>query len=167
MPNQFQPRFWDKDNQLLGCSWCSEHKSYDSFHVDSTNKFGRAYYCKACANAKSRNFHNENKVHRKYKDKQRNGWIKRAHKLTLIEYTEKLIAQGSKCAICGVELLTNGHLTHLDHNHINGKLRDFLCTNCNRGLGHFQDSPELLAKAKAYLEFHNTDVDCVKEGTHL
>lgn len=167
MSNQFQPRFWDKDNQLLGCSLCSSHKSYDSFHVDSSNKFGRAYYCKTCACNQGKHHYYKRKDDPEFRRYNRNRWIKEAHGLTLNEYTEKLIAQDSKCAICGVELPTSGHLTHLDHNHESGKLRDFLCTNCNRGLGHFQDSPELLAKAKAYLESHNTDVDCVKEDTHL
>lgn len=167
MAKRSNSRFFDQEHQLLGCSWCKQHKHVDDFHIDSTNVYQRAYYCKECALSKGRDFHNKHKVNKVYKDKQRNSWIKRAHKLTLKEYTEKLIAQDNMCAICGVKLLAYGQLTHLDHNHQTGKLRAFLCTNCNRGLGHFKDSPELLAKAKAYLEFHNTDVDCVKEGTHL
>lgn len=109
----------------------------------------------SCANSKAR-VHHATRV----KDnpeairKKRNGWIKYRHGLTLNEYEEKLAAQGSCCAICDVELKPEGHLTHLDHDHKTGKLRGFLCTNCNRGLGHFQDSPALLSFAMAYLESH-------------
>ena len=30
--------------------------------------------------------------------------------------------------------------------------RGFLCNNCNRGIGHLQDDPEILAKALNYLK---------------
>lgn len=156
------------DGDILHCKACNESKDASQFHRDaSSSTRQRAYYCKDCANSKSRAYHAQHKTTERYNDKKRNGWIKRSHGLTLEEYTKKLAAQEFACAICKVKLPTQGHLTHLDHDHKTGKLRAFLCTNCNRGLGHFQDSMDLLAKAKAYLESHNTSVDCVKEDTHL
>ena len=155
------------DGDKLYCCSCQEWKELSLFHKDSSSPRQHAYYCKACANSKSRAYHHKHKTTEHYKYKKRNGWIKEAHGLTLQEYTEKLAAQDFLCAICEVKLLTQGHLTHLDHDHKTGKLRAFLCTNCNRGLGHFQDSPNLLAKAITYLESHSTSVDCVKEDIHL
>lgn len=70
-------------------------------------------------------------------------------------YRDMLQAQGNKCAICEIALLPTGFGTHLDHCHKTGKLRAFLCTNCNRGLGHFKDSPIFLKKAAQYLIAHN------------
>ena len=42
----------------------------------------------------------------------------------------------------------------LDHCHESGAFRGFLCRNCNNGLGRFEDDPELLIKAAAYLQHH-------------
>lgn len=56
--------------------------------------------------------------------------------------------QGNHCAICN-DRLRKGVL---DHDHRTGSYRGVLCDNCNIGLGHFCDSPELLARAITYLQ---------------
>jgi len=119
-----------------------------------TNFHKGSYYCKPCANAKARKWHAANITNPEVKRRKKSGWVKHKHGITLDEYEAKLIQQGMQCAICKISLSLNGTLTHLDHNHSTGNLRDFLCTNCNRGLGHFQDSKELLLMASEYLERH-------------
>lgn len=62
---------------------------------------------------------------------------------------EKLVAeQDGKCLICGRQLW---YALHIDHDHKTGRVRGLLCPTCNKGLGHFKDDPELLAKAVGYL----------------
>ena len=39
------------------CSSCKLEKSLTDFHKDSTNKTGHTYYCKVCANTRSRVWH--------------------------------------------------------------------------------------------------------------
>jgi hypothetical protein len=56
--------------------------------------------------------------------------------------------EGPTCECCGRS--TFGVLSQ-DHNHETGGLRGKLCYQCNRGLGLFEDSPELLEKAASYL----------------
>lgn len=44
----------------------------------------------------------------------------------------------------------------LDHCHTSGAVRGLLCSSCNRGLGLFQDNPEILINAAQYLLRHRT-----------
>lgn len=55
------------------------------------------------------------------------------------------------CDICSGP--ADGRWTRLsiDHNHSTGQVRGLLCTKCNKGLGYFQDDPNLLELAIAYL----------------
>lgn len=47
----------------------------------------------------------------------------------------------------------------VDHNHKTGAIRKFLCTNCNRGLGHFHESINKMKTAIRYLEEHGDGYD--------
>lgn len=57
-----------------------------------------------------------------------------------------LAAQGGGCAICVVK-----DATHVDHDHVTGKVRALLCATCNTGLGMFSDNPDILSNAAGYL----------------
>jgi hypothetical protein len=70
--------------------------------------------------------------------------------ITIEEYEKRFSEQGMKCKICDIRLEL-GKNTHLDHCHETGVVRDFLCVDCNLGLGRFKDSPILLTKARDYL----------------
>jgi hypothetical protein len=54
--------------------------------------------------------------------------------------------QNGLCAICGLPE------EHVDHDHVTGQVRGLLCAGCNKGLGFFRDSPQLLRQAAEYLE---------------
>jgi hypothetical protein len=68
------------------------------------------------------------------------------------EYIRMHEKQDFACAICGVRDLYRR--LDIDHDHETNKIRELLCSNCNNGLGRFQDSAELLRKAAEYLERH-------------
>ena len=63
---------------------------------------------------------------------------------------ELKLAYNGKCAIC--DSPERHKKLAMDHCHKTGKFRFFLCDSCNRGIGFFQDSPELLRKAAKLLE---------------
>jgi hypothetical protein len=62
------------------------------------------------------------------------------------EQLKHIKTEVTECVICG----DNGDLV-VDHDHTTGKVRGMLCNHCNRGLGHFRDSPMLLEFAAQYL----------------
>jgi hypothetical protein len=76
--------------------------------------------------------------------------------LTVEDYERRLSEQGGACAICRrpETIRPKGRPTRLavDHDHGTRKVRGLLCNVCNRALGLFRDSSELLRTAAAYLE---------------
>lgn len=61
--------------------------------------------------------------------------------------TVKYSGKPNKCEIC--------HLTGkicLDHNHITGEFRGWICDRCNKVLGFVKDDKELLIKLSNYLK---------------
>jgi hypothetical protein len=51
------------------------------------------------------------------------------------------------CELCGLV-----EPAHLDHCHVTGRFRGWLCRNCNTALGGLGDNREGLLRALAYLE---------------
>ena len=80
----------------------------------------------------------------------RKNQLKRRYGVDEQEYSAMLAAQDGKCGICG-STCSSGRRLAVDHDHDTGRVRGLLCTNCNAGLGHFQDSKARLGKAIAYL----------------
>ena len=54
----------------------------------------------------------------------------------------------SHCQLCGEE----SNKLNLDHCHITGKFRGWLCYSCNVGLGKLRDSVEMLERGIKYLK---------------
>lgn len=78
--------------------------------------------------------------------------LKRTFKLTHETYLDILSTQGDRCAICRKKQSDSDKYFAVDHDHDTGKLRGLLCTQCNVGLGCFQDSSENLVLAAKYLQ---------------
>lgn len=76
--------------------------------------------------------------------------LKRRFGVSLPEYEDLLKQQDGKCAICGQVDQWFG--LAVDHCHGTKKVRGLLCSQCNRGIGMFRDSPDLLRKAAEYLQ---------------
>lgn len=87
-----------------------------------------------------------------------NSYYKRTYGITQTQYNEMKQEQDNVCYLCGSDGFVIGKLGHseklaVDHCHETGKVRKLLCHNCNRGLGLFQDNPELIMKAAEYLKY--------------
>lgn len=134
------------------CSACKTTKSRSDFHKS-------AHYCKPCANYRSRKAHARRmQTDPLYRSKKKDSYVKSSFGISLDEYNS-LLENQQHCDICHLDLLSiPRNLVHLDHCHSSGNIRKFLCTNCNRGLGHFKDSIENLKSAIKYLEIHNEQI---------
>lgn len=66
------------------------------------------------------------------------------------QYIRLFNEQGGVCAVCQHE--TPWRSLDVDHDHMSGRVRGLLCSNCNRAIGLCNDDPERLRAAAAYLE---------------
>lgn len=82
------------------------------------------------------------------------GRLKTKYGLSLADYEAMRARQQARCAICGREERTKARRLAVDHDHQTAKVRDLLCHHCNTGLGNFDDNPDLLEAAIAYLARH-------------
>jgi hypothetical protein len=72
-----------------------------------------------------------------------------------------LVARGGLvCYLCSAPLETP-LAVQVDHDHVTGRVRGFLCRDCNMGLGCFADDLDLLTRAYFYLS--RTDDQLLKE----
>ena len=85
---------------------------------------------------------------------QRNRFLQWSYGITIEDYEAMLDAQDGRCAISACDATEPGGRGgwHVDHDHVTGKVRGLLCTNCNSGLGRFRDDPAVLRAAADYLE---------------
>lgn len=107
--------------------------------------------CKACSNAKTR----------EWKAANPNEWDRHARKYHLrakygideVDFDRMMADQQQQCAICESPLSDRkGERPHIDHCHETGVVRGLLCPQCNWGLGAFRDNLANIRRAAAYLE---------------
>jgi len=72
--------------------------------------------------------------------------------------------QQGPCDICGATVARGGGSFHVDHDHTTGAIRGSLCHSCNVALGQFNDDPDRLRQAAAYLERHTLLMEMRRES---
>jgi len=115
------------------CNGCQEIKPLFEFLVCSTGRKLASTYCILC---------------------QRSRHLQQKYGITLKEYKKLFKKQSGQCAICGtIDPKSTGKYNtfSIDHDHKTGKIRGLLCSNCNCGLGFFDDNPRTLIAAANYL----------------
>jgi hypothetical protein len=137
----------------LTCSICNNVKDCSLFSKKKDSKRGYSYRCKSCHNDYVRSsWYPENKDKHASSTKR---WKKdnflqvkaTAHNVDLKETKLKYDLCDGKCQICKMELPLC-----LDHCHTTNKVRGFLCSKCNLGIGYFLDDITLLESAIDYLQ---------------
>lgn len=87
----------------------------------------------------------------KYRAMEKGYQIKKNYGISIEQFNNMLITQNNECAICHNEFKPFKD-THIDHNHITGKVRGLLCSKCNMSLGGFNDEINNLESAIIYLK---------------
>ena len=149
------------------CNKCLKELSLDSFWKNKASKDGHAWTCKECAKARHKEWRHTDVGREKSKKYQKN-WeaanpekaaeynrrakLKKKYGISLEEYDILEEKQQGRCAICReAPSDPRGYRLHVDHCHNTGEIRGLLCSNCNAGIGRFQDSIERLENAIKYL----------------
>ncbi len=79
--------------------------------------------------------------------------LKKQYGLTVEQHEQMIADQHGLCAIC--KKPPTKRRLDVDHDHADGHVRQLLCERCNKGLGCFGDSLELLEVAVRYLRKHS------------
>jgi Recombination endonuclease VII len=143
------------------CTKCRHYLEIGRFTKDKTRDDKHFPWCKTCVSkdAKQR-YDKDPSIKRAYSKKWREEhpdhyrWFiyKYVHGVTKEQYEAIFAAQNGECAICHVSLMDTKR--NLDHDHETGKIRQFLCTRCNLGIGNFHDNVEMLQAAIDYINRH-------------
>lgn len=141
------------------CSRCQKVKVLTRFYANKRDKLGRAHECVDCTKIRVRariRTPDQRTADAEYSRLRKRRLTAQSFGLT-VEELDRLEAEcNGRCEICGdLQTGTNrGRVKALaiDHDHETGIFRGLLCDNCNRGLGHFRDNPELLRAAIEYLK---------------
>jgi len=150
----------DQLNTLHTCKGCNKKLDASEFYWKTQKHTQRVYkhssFCRGCYQISRRAY--QQSYMRTYNksdycpEKREESRVK-SYGLTLEDYDNLLKNQGGGCAICGSKTPKtprNGRFC-VDHNHETNEIRGLLCAPCNRGLGLFGDSPQVLSRAVQYL----------------
>lgn len=145
------------------CGKCGETKVLSEF----PNSKNASSWCRACCRDNAAKWRTEHPDETLAADRARAGRnqtpdarraqllyrLLKKYGLTIEEYEALYEAQDGVCAICKCPPEEAGRWERLmvDHDHETQEVRGLLCQNCNSGLGHFRDDPELLRRAVLYL----------------
>lgn len=140
---------------LKVCTSCGETKMLDSFGRAKEKPSGVRSRCKVCEARRSRSWKAENPEYaKKWRDANRDKWnsyrLSQQFGLTQGDVDAMFAAQNGSCSICGKHM----DKPNVDHCHESGRVRALLCRSCNLGLGNFQDDPERILRAAAYVREH-------------
>lgn len=141
------------------CSKCGVTKPVSEYWKRGAGRKGLQTQCKQCQLERRRVWNANNPEASRQVSRVRN--LAR-YSLTPEQYEQMLARQGGKCAICFTSDPGGQGQWHVDHDHACCEdkkscgqcVRALLCRSCNTGLGQFQDDPDLLLAAIAYLMVH-------------
>ena len=136
---------------MIICTKCDLEQPKENYHKRKHKLNGLDSWCKSCKSIYRHNYFLKNLGKEKIRSRNK-AWINQGIDLEHEIYLLECAKRQNKCDICTEEIKS----LHVDHCHTSGKIRGYLCGNCNKGLGLFRDSINSLTTAIGYLnEFKN------------
>ena len=89
---------------------------------------------------------------KQFSEAQRQTHYRKRYGIDINIYEKMLESQNGCCAICGTAQAELKKTLAVDHCHVTGRVRGLLCDPCNKGLGYFRDSLEIMSRAIDYLK---------------
>lgn len=163
------------------CTLCGEEKPYSAFRKNPAGRFGLQPRCTECLKQVSSAYYKahpekwaQKEAELRAKDPEglkkknrdaatrwradpanviskRMAYIEKRYGITYLDFEAMEATQAGLCKICKRPPDGRFDRLHVDHDHKTGKVRGLLCHGCNVSLGRFQDKPEWLDAAAAYL----------------
>lgn len=121
-------------------------RKYNLKNKEQAKKHSKKYYLNHKKERKKWNFKNKEKFKEYY--------LKHRYNITLDQLKQMFISQNGVCAICK-EKFANRKAMHIDHNHVNGKVRALLCPPCNYAVGNVRENIEYAKSLVEYLQKWN------------
>lgn len=135
----------------LKCGSCQLVKLAEEFYSSSRR------VCKSCDSASNKKWRNKNKVYNEKRVKQWKEQHPEKVRMHVRKSSRKYYGlpiptrpEAQHCDICGSP--PGKRSLSLDHDHLTGKFRGWLCGRCNTGLGMFKEQELSLYKAIQYLK---------------
>jgi len=147
-----------KNHETENCVSSQNPQPFDNFY--KRKRRGRVDFHHTCTACMKKNYaENKNGVRTRHmaaiakrKDKIQEYAHKKLYGLESGEYNRLFKQQGGRCKVCTSHQSELRQSLCVDHDHTTGEVRGLLCNSCNRGIGYFQDSPEILRSAIDYLK---------------
>jgi len=131
---------------IFTCTKCCVTKNLDQFHKRTALKRGHDSWCKDCKAIYRKQYFKAN-YHKETTRSRIKAWKYLGVDISYEEYQKRVLHLNGKCELCSNDTQT----LHVDHCHKTGQVRGLLCGSCNRGLGLFKDSKDVLKEAINYL----------------
>lgn len=135
------------------CAKCGEFKPSTLFNRDNARKGGRYPNCRLCEKKRNAARYAENPKKYLQQNKEWRTKNRQKKKDYLRRWRHKVVPsrpEPSHCEVCNGCPGSKG--MHLDHCHVTGIFRGWLCHRCNVALGFVRDDPDTLRKLADYLD---------------
>lgn len=136
-----------QDGANRKCNRCGEVKKCNEFYIKKGKTENQYRFNSPCIECIYKSgLTEESRQYQKYYNKK---WKFNINKE---DYIKMLDLQKNKCLICNIDKDKVKKDFAVDHCHKTGKVRGLLCSNCNTGIGMFNDNIDNLLNAIKYLK---------------